>query len=52
MEYFQTNFRLFKIHNIPLETIENMIPWEREVYLNLLKQHIAEEIEKAQQRNG
>jgi len=29
-----------------------MIPWEREIYISLLQQHIEEENLKAQQRNG
>jgi len=28
-----------------------MIPWEREVYVSLLKQHIEEENEKMRQKN-
>jgi hypothetical protein len=35
-------------HKYSLTEIENMIPWEREVYLELLKQYIEEkEKEKA-----
>ncbi len=29
-----------------------MIPWEREIYISLLKQYIDEENLKAQQKNG
>lgn len=29
-----------------------MIPWEREVYVSLLKQHIDEENEKMRQKNS
>jgi len=29
-----------------------MIPWEREIYVSLLQQHIEEENLKAQQKNG
>ena len=36
-----------------LTELENMIPWEREIYVSLLQQHIEEENLKAQQeRNG
>jgi hypothetical protein len=35
-----------------LTEVENMIPWEREVYITLLKQHIEEEKLKQQQSNG
>ena len=30
-------------HNYSLSDLEEMLPWEREVYLNLLIQHIEEE---------
>ena len=29
-----------------------MIPWEREIYLTLLKDHLEEEKQKQQQQNG
>ena len=35
--------------NYSLTEIENMIPWERDVYVSLLKQHIEEENLKQQQ---
>jgi hypothetical protein len=34
-------------HKYSLSEIENMIPWEREIYLSLLENHIREEEEKA-----
>ncbi len=30
-------------HKFSLTELENMIPWERELYLTLLRQHIEEE---------
>jgi hypothetical protein len=33
-------------HKYSLSEIENMIPWEREIYLALLKEHIEEEKQK------
>jgi hypothetical protein len=38
-----------QFHKYSLTEIENMIPWERDIYLTLLKQHIEEENLKAQQ---
>ena len=36
-----------------LTELENMMPWEREIYVSLLQQHVEEENLKAQQeRNG
>ena len=50
--YFKTNFALMQHHKYSLTELENMIPWEREVYLTLLQQYIEEENLKAQQENG
>ena len=47
--YFKINFALMQHHKYSLTEIENMIPWEREVYLTLLRQHVEEENLKAQQ---
>ena len=38
-------------HKYSLTEIENMMPWEREIYLSLLEQHIQEEEEKAAKAN-
>ena len=51
----RTNFALMQHHNYSLSELENMIPWEREVYLYLLLQFIEEEkqqIEKERRKNG
>ncbi len=39
-------------HKYSLTELENMIPWEREIYVSLLEQYIEEENLKAQQQNG
>jgi len=49
--YYKTNFSLINHHKYSLTEIENMIPWEREVYIALLNIHIEEENKKNQQ-NG
>jgi hypothetical protein len=36
-------------HKYSLTEIENLIPWEREVYTSLLIQHIKEEKQKAEE---
>jgi|TARA_Y100000748_G_scaffold286071_1_gene269065 hypothetical protein len=38
-------------HNWSLTEIEEMIPWEREIYIGLLMQHLKEEKEKQDQQN-
>ncbi len=37
-------------HKYSLTEIENMIPWERDIYVGLLKIHLEEEEYKAQQK--
>ena len=39
-------------HQYSLTELENMIPWERDIYLTLLQQYIEEEKLKQQQENG
>ena len=41
--YYKTNFELMQHHKYSLTELENMIPWERDVYVNLLIAHIQEE---------
>tara|TARA_B100000900_G_scaffold414841_1_gene442699 strand:+ start:1852 stop:2025 length:174 start_codon:yes stop_codon:yes gene_type:complete len=45
--YFRLNFALMQYHKYSLTEIENMMPWERDVYVVLLQNHIKEEEEKA-----
>jgi len=47
--YYKTNFALIQHHKYSLTELENMIPWEREVYVSLLQNFIEEENLKAQQ---
>jgi len=47
--YFKVNFALIQHHKYSLTELENMIPWEREVYLTLLQQYIEEENLKQRQ---
>ncbi len=50
--FYKLNFALMQHHKYSLTEIENMMPWEREVYLGLLNQYIEEENLKAQQANN
>lgn len=43
MNYMKVNFALMQHHKYSLSEIEEMLPWEREVYLNMLMQHIEDE---------
>ena len=38
-------------HKYNLEEIENMMPWEREIYVGLLMKFIEEENERVKQEN-
>jgi hypothetical protein len=49
--YFKLNFALMQHHKYSLTEIENMMPWERDIYVALLNQYIEEENEKAKQAN-
>jgi len=39
-------------HNYSLRELENMIPWEREVYMSLLLNYITEENERIKSQQG
>lgn len=41
--YYQTNFSLVQHHKYSLTELEQMIPWEREIYLTLLIDHLEKE---------
>lgn len=52
--YYRTNFALVQHHKYSLSEIENLIPFERTIYVTLLSQWIEEENEriKEKQPNG
>ena len=50
--YYKLNFALMQHHKYSLTELENMMPWEREIYVSLLQQHIEEENLKAQQEQN
>jgi len=50
--YFRLNFSLMQFHKYSLTEIENMIPWERDIYVGLLKNHLEEEELKQQQQQN
>jgi|TARA_A100001388_G_scaffold214460_1_gene164928 hypothetical protein len=47
--YYKTNFALVQHHKYSLTEIENLMPWERDVYVNLLLAHLAEEERRQKQ---
>ena len=50
--YYKTNFGLMQHHKYSLEEIENMMPWEREVYISLLAQYVKEENERIEKEKA
>ena len=50
--YYKLNFALMQYHKYSLTEIENMMPWERDIYTILLEQHIKEVHAKAKARKN
>jgi len=50
--YYRTNFALMQYHKYSLTELENMMPWERDIYTSLLEQYIEEQNLKRQQAEG
>ncbi len=49
--YFKLNFSLMQYHKWSLIEIEGLMPWERDIYVALLKNHLEEEELKQKQFN-
>jgi len=52
MNYFETNFAMMQHHKYSLTEIENMVPWERQVYIALLVQHMKDEKDRLERENS
>jgi len=48
--YYQTNFALMQHHKYSLEELENMIPFERSIYVTLLTDFIEKENAKVEEQ--
>ena len=48
--YYKTNFGLMQHHNYSLTEIENMLPWERDIYVGMLIDYL--EKKKQRESNG
>jgi hypothetical protein len=44
--HYKTNFNLMQFHKYTLSDLEGMMPWERFLYIDLLKEHIKEQNDK------
>jgi hypothetical protein len=47
---YDTNFLLMQEHKYSLEDLENMIPWERTIYVSLLVKYVKEKNEKMKEQ--
>ena len=50
--YYKLTFSLIQYHKYSLTEIENLIPWERDIYVELLRAHLEEERLKQQQQSS
>jgi len=44
--YYSTNFSLMQHHKYSLTELDNLIPWEKQIYVRMLTNHINEQNEK------
>ena len=46
MNYYVSNFAMMQFYKYSLSELDNMYPWEREIYISLLNKHIEDENER------
>jgi len=49
MNFYKTNFNLLHHHKYSLSEFDEMIPWEKQLYIRMLTDHIKEQNEKVKQ---
>jgi len=47
---YEVNFAMVQHHGYSLTEIENLMPWEREIYVGMLINHVKEKNEKMKER--
>lgn len=50
--YYKTMFALIQHHKYSIGDLENLIPWERDIYVTLLKNWIEEEEQRIEQQRN
>ena len=50
--HYELNFSMMQHHKYSLTELEEMMPWEREIYVGLLIKHLEEEEEKRRQEES
>jgi hypothetical protein len=49
--HYKTNFALLQHHKYSLAELDDMLPWEREIYVMLLQQYIKDENQRLKQQS-
>jgi len=49
---YKMNFNLMQHHQYSLSELDNMIPWERDVYVKMLADWLAKEHERMKQQGN
>jgi hypothetical protein len=49
---YRVNFDMIQHHKYSLTELENMMPWEKQIYVSMLINHIEEENERIKQENA
>ena len=50
--YYKTNFALMQHHNYSLSELDEMMPWEREIYVGLLHEFLRKEKERLEKEKS
>lgn len=50
--HYKTNFNLMQFHKYTLSDLEGMMPWERFLYIDFLREHIKEQNEKRREQEA
>lgn len=48
--YYKMNFALMQYHKYSLAELENMLPFEREIYIHMLVQYLEEEKQRIESK--
>lgn len=49
MNYYRTNFNLMQHHKYSLSELDELIPWEKQIYVKMLTDFIREQSERLKQ---
>lgn len=48
--HYQTNFAMMQHHHYSLTELDAMLPWEREIYVSMVVEHVKAENERIKKR--